>query len=1168
MKKRIILIILGCFLCISMINSKVVAENIEVNTKEEVSQVNQIEMIGSDEIEDGFYQIIANNNQVMDVVGGSKEANSLVGLWVAHGGANQRYKIKAQTDGTYQIIAVHSGFALEADGSNIKQNTANHTDSQKWKIESNSNGYVIQSVSTGLYITENGGTGLQLKSLEQTKNQKFKLNQEANFTGEKIIEEGYYVITSLLDTNKALDIDGVSKENEANIQLWTKNQGSNQVFELIYEEKTGTYKIKSVLSGKFFDLPWAGKENGTNVQLYDTRDRDWQKWVIQKTDKDFYTISSVCNGLYLTVKDSKTADGTNIEMHQGKSQRNQEFLLEKINLPKNEVEIEDGFYQISSSLQENKVFDVLEGKTIEKALVGIWENGNSANQRFKIRHESNGYYSIQNLNSDLYLEADGAVIKQRKKDKNTIAQDWILVEKKDGFYQLVSRACGLAITYDGSSSLKLSKRTENANQEFKLNKKANLVGTQTISDGYYFIKSSKNTNKAIDIEGAAITAETNVILWDLKGRNNQKFKFTYDGNGYYTITSVRSKKVLDIAWSGKENESNVQQFHSTNSMWQKWMVEQNADGSYSLISAYNGLSIDLPYGSTENGTNIQLYMPNGGENQKFVLEKTNGVEGTKTIADGYYKIQSSFNTSKVIDIGNFSKDSHSKASIWSSNNGYNQRFKITYRENGFYTITAVHSGKALDIASDGISVEQDDLINSQEQEWAIQKDKNGKYYFVSAHNGLYLNIEGGAKDGNSITVSKNNSSENQRFHFSSVSVETGTKTISDGNYQIITSLDLNKVLDIEGGSNSSGANVEIWMNHRQNNQKFNIKYQGNGYYKILAANSGKALGVEEAGNGDLVNVRQYDVSNSLKQDWIIKSAGNGYYSIISACNGLYLDVYGGNTANGTNIEVYTKNNGAGQKFKLEVPFQLEVTTGTYGSSGLKIKGDSRGSNLKYYKIGNGPNVFFATFAVHGWEDLYSYDGQALTQIAESFKNKLIEMQDKSLSDKWTIYIFPSVNPDGEYHGYSHNGPGRTTLYSAAPSNKGIDINRCWSTGYVRQTGDRNYNGTEPFQSYEARALRDFLLSKRATKGQTILVDLHGWLNETIGDNGIGSYYRSKYGITKHIDTYGKGYLVNWVRANLGYNGKTARSSLVELPEYNTNSSKYIEATLNMLRSIP
>ncbi len=244
---------------------------------------------------------------------------------------------------------------------------------------------------------------------------------------------------------------------------------------------------------------------------------------------------------------------------------------------------------------------------------------------------------------------------------------------------------------------------------------------------------------------------------------------------------------------------------------------------------------------------------------------------------------------------------------------------------------------------------------------------------------------------------------------------------------------------------------------------------------------------------------------------------------------------------------------------------IKCEEGTYGVSGLKSIGDSRGRDLKYYKIGDGPNVFFATFSVHGFEDLYSHDGKALTAIAEDFKNKLIQLQDLDLDKKWTIYIFPSVNPDGEYYGWSHNGPGRTTLTSQAPNNKGIDLNRCWhiaGTTYKRYTSTRNYNGTAGFQAVEAQALREFLIAHKSQTGKTVLVDLHGWLNETIGDNGIGSYYRTQYGISYHNSNYGTGYLINWARATLG-----ARSVLVELPEYDANSTKYINATLNMLRGI-
>ena len=262
--------------------------------------------------------------------------------------------------------------------------------------------------------------------------------------------------------------------------------------------------------------------------------------------------------------------------------------------------------------------------------------------------------------------------------------------------------------------------------------------------------------------------------------------------------------------------------------------------------------------------------------------------------------------------------------------------------------------------------------------------------------------------------------------------------------------------------------------------------------------------------------------------------------------------------------------------------KITFEIGTFGYSGLRVAGDSRGTNLKYYRFGDGPNVFFATFVVHGFEDHFGRDGTEISIIAENFINELRARNDSDLARKWTIYIFPEINPDGRNYGWSHDGPGRTSLYSAASGNKGIDINRCWSTNFVPMYNDRNYTGSTPFNSYESRYLRNFLLSKKSTTGQTVLVDLHGWTTQVIGDGEICGYYKQKFPSNLYTSSYGKGYLINWARSSLGANGRTARSALIELPAYGAGgkkimshqdvvnsdySRKYIDATLNMLKGI-
>lgn len=280
-----------------------------------------------------------------------------------------------------------------------------------------------------------------------------------------------------------------------------------------------------------------------------------------------------------------------------------------------------------------------------------------------------------------------------------------------------------------------------------------------------------------------------------------------------------------------------------------------------------------------------------------------------------------------------------------------------------------------------------------------------------------------------------------------------------------------------------------------------------------------------------------------------------------------------NPKKGTTIEIYNNI----MKFKIAKMAAHEE--GTYGITGLKEAGDSRGSNLKYIKVGNGPNVFFATFAIHGYEDLWDRDGVELINIANELYEMLLYQEE--IAQKWTIYIFPGINMDGINYGYTNNGPGRTTLHSNAKANKGIDLNRCWQIGnsYTKFTTSRNYNGTAGFQACEARYLRDFLLTHKSSNGQNVLVDLHGWTQQLIGNETICSYYQKQFpeNSTSSVGRYGTGYLINWARTYLGSNVSSAKTALIELPNYsnsvrshedvvnNNFANRYVQSTLDMLK---
>ena len=98
-----------------------------------------------------------------------------------------------------------------------------------------------------------------------------------------------------------------------------------------------------------------------------------------------------------------------------------------------------------------------------------------------------------------------------------------------------------------------------------------------------------------------------------------------------------------------------------------------------------------------------------------------------------------------------------------------------------------------------------------------------------------------------------------------------------------------------------------------------------------------------------------------------------------------------------------------------------------------------------------------------------------------------------------------------------------------------------------------------------------MLSHKSNNGQNVVVDLHGWTQQLIGDPTLRNYYRTQFSENTDTATYGKGYLINWARANIG-----AKAALIELPRNNYSNTdvinnnianRYIEATLSMLRGI-
>ena len=973
----------------------------------------------------------------------------------------------------------------------------------------------------------------------------------SNANDDEIIKENkiYELYTVVADT-KTLDIQYGSTDNCANVQVYERDDVPQQKFRILKNED-GTYCFVSCNSNKVLDVEYAGKTSGTNVWQYEKNNSDAQKWILKSCGNGYYNIISKLNGLFLDVNSGKAFDGQNIQVYTGNGTNAQKFKLLEVEKRASKKTLNDGIYNIYSKIDNNRAIEVQNYNLNNETVLQSALPNNKANQKFKITYNNDGSYIIEILQSSKVLDVKNASKRNSTKVQQylyngTDAQKWILFKNIDESYSIMSKANGLFLDLEGGSSkIGTNLQTYHFNgtnaQKFVLKLCETEKGTMSTEDGIYRLYSLTNTEKQVE---------------------NDKFEIKYASDGYYKIKSERTNTFLTVENINPENDSGILKQEDMDLDTQKWILKKVGQNIYSIISKCGGLYIE--FGDT---TNIKLKNETDLNNQCFIFINETPRENIEHISDGIYQIESVSN--KVLDISYGSYANCANVQIWDNDKVQQQKFRVeNVKGTNYYKIISVNSAKALDVQwgniNLGTNIQQYEANGTDNQYWYLKDCGNGYYNIISKANGLVLDVDGGIinKNGSNIQLYYSNGTDAQKFKLMPINI------IENNTYEIETKLDSNKILDVSYGSTQDNANIQIWNADNVNQQRFKLEAISSDECKILSLKSNKALTVDSNSN----NVMQYSYIDTDNQKWIIRECGDGYYNIISKANNLVLDISDAKTQNGQNVQVFKSNNTNAQKFKFVTGFRKFYEEGSYGKSGLAVKGDWRGTDLKYYKIGKGNEVLFTTFSIHGFEDSYNNDGAELTYIANEFRNYLQNNIPEDIVNNWTIYIFPNLNPDGQKYGWTNNGLGRTTLYSDAPQNKGIDMNRNWSTSgesYITYKDNRNYNGTSGFQAYEARYLRDFLLNHQGNKN--ILIDTHGWLNETIGDYGISSYYRRQFEISNgnHIYSYGRGYLDNWARMSL-YN---ARATLIELPEIKSHhetvnrnyAQKFINATMQLLK---
>ena len=320
---------------------RIMTENQTLTQKFIFEKINQVNLSGVASVVDGTYQIalLEDNNKVITINNGLYTNCANVEVQNNYGGFNQKFNLKYNSDGTYNIQIVHSGKMLDVynnnvgTGTNIEQYVSNNGANQKWIINKNADGSIfIISKSNELYISAAAslaeGTNIYCNSkVLDEKYRKFILIPVTFKDSKKVIENGSYRIISAVNEGLGLDIEGASLNNSANLELWSKNTGSNQKFKINYAN--GYYTIVAVHSNKALDVCNCSLLPGTNVLQWEQNGQTNQQWLLEETEDGYYKICSRRSYMYLSTTSSVGA-GSNVFVAEDLGDvLNQKFLIIK-----------------------------------------------------------------------------------------------------------------------------------------------------------------------------------------------------------------------------------------------------------------------------------------------------------------------------------------------------------------------------------------------------------------------------------------------------------------------------------------------------------------------------------------------------------------------------------------------------------------------------------------------------------------------------------------------------------------------------------------------------------------------------------------------------------------------------------------------------------------------
>lgn len=644
------------------------------------------------------------------------------------------------------------------------------------------------------------------------------------------------------------------------------------------------------------------------------------------------------------------------------------------------------------------------------------------------------------------------------------------------------------------------------------------VKPQLVTDGRYLVRTGMGSALVLDTAGSANAKGANVVQARYSGGSTQLWNIAFDAvRGFYQVfrnATDGTVLVLDVSGGAVANRTNVRLWTSNNSDAQWWDIERSGSG-WRLVSALGpSYVLDIANGSAKDGANVQMYTSNGSQAQRFSLHSVTPqvAPGARVVADGPYHLVSTIAgaSDNVADIAGGSLANGGNAQSYARNGSIAQRFYLSYHSGGYYTVSAIGSGRVLDASLAGLlpgtNVQQYASNGTAAQRWVIRGNANGSYTLINMANGLALDVAGGSgRSGANLQLYTPNASPAQQFEL------RGVQMLPTGIFTIAALSNGGRVADIKDGSASSGAVAQLYASNGSLAQKFELVSSGTGAneYRIRTAASGGWLTATKNG-AQLTQQGDHATAASVGNIWVA-AWKNGHFVLVSKATGTALTMEGGSTASGTRLTTATTTGGASQQFALKAT-QL-LGEGCYFLASLKgprlaVAGGSTrvGANVVVDASANVPGQYFMLERSGSAWRIKSASSGAYVTAAGTTGSSNVSQQGSGSSDRqrWKLRIADGGGVIFE----SVAAPGLVLDVAGGKTASGTNVQLYANNNSAAQAWRPAKTTYTPYSGYVLRAVRRANGSRSAT-GYLLVVDKsqHKVLVMT-GGNGAWRPYKT------------------------------------------------------------